>query len=169
MSLTWVMKMSERYDLKLYRMESEEVNDTDTRFHLKYLLTDKVGCTKKEVTLDEITGLMNTLHNSKNYYFRQTRKQNDRINLLEESLRLKKERIEDLESFVESLNITPEQAKRSIMIHSDSEGVIDDLYPLFKELLDCFNCIHESNNRQYENNLIMLNYHVKGFKEVCKE
>ena len=182
MSLTWVMKMSdERYDLKLYRMESEEVNDTDTRFHLKYLLTDKLGCTKKEVTLDEVMGLMNTLHNTQDYYFKQTRKQNDRINLLEESLRLKKERIEDLESQLKEVDKVEfgeklvnlyrklnDEPQYFIMDYGDNEKVKGDIIPLLQELLDCFNCIYKSDEYQYKNNLIMLKYHVKGFKEVCK-
>ena len=47
--------------------------------------------------------------------------------------------------------------------------VKEDITPIIKDLVECFLCIHDNNPRQYRNNLIMLQYHVKGFKEVCND
>lgn len=70
------------------------------------------------------------------------------------------------------LDVHPDVARRMICIFSDFEGVVEDLHPLFKRLLSCFNQLEresrEGKGQKYKNNLIMLEYYVKEFEEACK-
>lgn len=47
--------------------------------------------------------------------------------------------------------------------------VAEDLAPLFSALVGIFEEFYDESEYQYKNNLLMLRYHVKGFKEACKE
>ena len=47
--------------------------------------------------------------------------------------------------------------------------VAEDLAPLFSALVKIFEEFYDESEYQYKNNLIMLKYYVKGFKESCKE
>ena len=46
------------------------------------------------------------------------------------------------------------------------EDVVEDLLPLFLDLLSTFEALEEQGQVKYGNNLIMLKYQVKGFKEA---
>lgn len=60
--------------------------------------------------------------------------------------------------------------KEDMVIYcKQDQRVREDLAPLIQGLMDCFVCIHETNEHQYRNNLIMLRYYLKAFEEVCKE
>ena len=149
--------MSKRYELRLDDVELEQVDNNNTKLHLQYELRDSYGCTQRETTLEDITLLLNSLHTQMEHYRTQAYELNERRIDLESHLAKRRE----CDSLENELFYT-------ICDKMDNQ-VKNDIIPLLQTLMVCFNCIYESNSGQYENNLIMLKYHVKGFKEVCKE
>ena len=160
--------MTERYALKLYNVELEKVNSADTRLHFKYLLTDEFRSVREEKTLDEIADLLNIHNNTKDDLLKELKQKNKKIEELETQLK-EVDKVEFGEKLVNLYRKLNDEPQYFIMDYGSNENVKGDIIPLLQELLDCFNCMFESSEYQYKNNLLMLRYHVKGFKEVCKE
>ena len=160
--------MTERYALKLYNVELEKVNSADTRLHFKYLLTDEFRSVREEKTLDEIADLLNIHNNTKDDLLKELKQKNKKIKELEAQLN-EVDKVEFGEKLVNLYRKLNDEPQYFIMDYGSNEKVKGDIIPLLQELLDCFNCMFESSEYQYKNNLLMLRYHVKGFKEVCKE
>ena len=164
------MKMSERYALKLYNVELEKVNSADTRLHFKYLLTDGFAVTREEKTLDEIADLLNTQYRTIIEQHKELQAKHKEIDELKAQLK----EVDKVEFGNKLINLFhslegDEPSEYIIMDYGKSQRVKEDVVPLLQDLIHCFNCMFESSEYQYKNNLIMLKYYLKGFKEVCKE